>query len=109
MKESKTDLATSIGTFILGTVIAFVICSMFLPKIADETYKTIEQAIGSDLDVPDLEVFNINALNPTVEVCVGCSNDQGSEINLEDTDSDNAEDNENNENNEEDNTEGEDK
>lgn len=72
MKESKVDLATAIGAFVAGFIIAFLVTSVILPQIKSEQYKTIEQTIESSLNMPDEEIFNTRALNPTVEVCVGC-------------------------------------
>jgi len=71
MKESKFDLATAIGTFAVGIVVAFMVTTFLIPAIPDETYKTIEQTISDSVDTPKSDVFNVKALNPTVEVCVG--------------------------------------
>jgi hypothetical protein len=71
MKESKFDLATAIGTFVVGVIVAFMVTTFMIPAIPDETYKTIEQTISDSVDTPNSNVFNVKALNPTVEVCVG--------------------------------------
>ena len=73
MKESRFDLITSILAAIVGGAIAFFVCNMLLPKIEDVKYKTLESAASSDIGTLDEEIFNSNAINPTVEVCVGCT------------------------------------
>lgn len=67
----KTDLATSIGMAILGAVLAFVVCNMLFGEIEDVSFKTIGEKVDTTLTMPDEEVFNYKALNPTVEVYVG--------------------------------------
>lgn len=74
MKESKFDLLTAVGVFIGGVILAFLITNVFLTKPQDEKFKAIDHAVSSTLSEPDPEIFNMRALNPTVEVCVGCSN-----------------------------------
>lgn len=67
----KTDLATSIGMAVLGAVLAFVIANMLFGEIKDVTFRTISGKVDTSLGVPDEEIFNYKALNPTVEVYVG--------------------------------------
>lgn len=67
----KTDLATSIGLTIVGAVIAYFVCNMFIGPIEGVTIKTIQSKLDTSLDDPDPEVFNYRAINPTVEVYVG--------------------------------------
>ena len=68
----KTDLVTSIGAAILGSIIAFVAVNMLLPEIEPVSFKKIDDpSMSYDLTEPDEEVFNARALNPTVEVYVG--------------------------------------
>ena len=77
----KKDLVSSIGVAILGAVIAYFVCNLFIGPIEDVTLKTIDSSVNADLVDPDPEVFNYKALNPTVEVYVGNeeSNEQGAQ------------------------------
>lgn len=67
----KTDLATSIGVAILGILISYFVCNLFIGPIEDVSFKTISSSVNVNLTEPDVEVFNYKALNPTVEVYVG--------------------------------------
>ena len=66
----KKDLATSIALAIVGTVIGYLVCNLFIGEIEPVSFSTVE-GVSIDLDAPDPEVFNYRALNPTVEVYVG--------------------------------------
>lgn len=72
----KNELATAIFTAIAGLIIAYFVTNIFFGKIEDYTLTTIEGTLSTDVISPDVEVFNPNALNPTVEVYVGddCQN-----------------------------------
>lgn len=78
----KTDLATTIITAILGAVMAFLICNLFLPDFKNMTasYKTITTPASSNVIEPDEDIFNSRAINPTVEVCVGICEGEEQEI-----------------------------
>lgn len=67
----QKDLVTSIGTALLGAIIAFVVCNLFLGPIEDVSFKTIDSNLSIEVIDPNPEVFNYRALNPTVEVYVG--------------------------------------
>ena len=67
----KNDLATSIVVGVLGVVIAYFVCNLFLGEIKPVTIKTIDSSMGIDIADPDPELFNYKAVNPTVEVYVG--------------------------------------
>jgi hypothetical protein len=67
----KNDLVTSIVVGVLGVVIAYFVCNMFLGEIKPVTIKTIDSSMGIDIAEPDPELFNYKAVNPTVEVYVG--------------------------------------
>ena len=67
----KTDLASSIGIAIVGAVISFFVCNLFIGEIEDVSFKVIDSSVSTDLVEPDPEIFNYKALNPTVEVYVG--------------------------------------
>ena len=67
----KTDLTTSIIAAVLGAVVAFFVCNMFIPTIDDVTVKTLGSSLTYTLANPSPEVFNYRAINPTVEVYVG--------------------------------------
>lgn len=68
----KTDLFAVAVIAVVGTVIASIICNMLLgdPNESSVTFKTI-MPISSKLESPDPEIFNADAINPTVEVYVG--------------------------------------
>lgn len=75
----KTDLASSIGIAIVGVLIAYFVCNLFIGPIEDYTVNSVSTKVDASLDNPSPEVFNYKALNPTVEVYVGDSteNNQG--------------------------------
>lgn len=67
----KSELATAIGSAIIGALIAFFVTNLFLGEIEDVDVKTVNATVSTELAEPDPEVFNYRALNPTVEVYVG--------------------------------------
>ena len=67
----KKDLATTIGLTIIGVLVAYFVCNMFVPPIESVTIKDVEGSIDLTLEDPNPEVFNYRAINPTVEVYVG--------------------------------------
>lgn len=85
MKESKFDLFTAILTLAICAGIAFFVCNLLLPKIESVSFKTIE-AVSGRVESPSSDIFNYTAINPTVEVCVGCvdSSDVEDEVEPED-------------------------
>ena len=70
MKQS--DIISVVLIAIFGAGIAVWVCNALLGNPDDEsvTYKTINK-ISSSLAEPDPDIFNVNAINPTVEVYVG--------------------------------------
>ena len=75
MKQS--DIITVILITMIGTIAAGFVTNAILgnPDDASEKWKTIE-TVSSDLSTPDSEVFNADAINPTVEVYVGNCEDR---------------------------------
>lgn len=72
----KTDLATSIIAAIVGTVAAYFVCNLMVPKIESVTLPALSSDTDYSLTEPNIEVFNYRAVNPTVEVYVGnCTGD----------------------------------
>lgn len=67
----KTDLASSIGIAIVGVLIAYFVCNLFIGPIEDVTVKTVDSSFSTEISEPNPEVFNYRAINPTVEVYVG--------------------------------------
>ncbi len=69
----KNDLITAITASIIGIFLAYFISNMIIDNLAKSTYnvKTVDSSVDSDLATPNPEVFNYEALNPTVEVYVG--------------------------------------
>ena len=71
----KTDLASSIGIAIAGILIAYFTCNLFVGTIEDASVKTVDASFSTSISNPDPEIFNYKAINPTVEVYVGESDD----------------------------------
>ncbi|MBQ6394622.1 hypothetical protein IJH97_02635 [Candidatus Saccharibacteria bacterium] len=68
MKQS--DIFTVVLVASIGTIAAFIVVNMILKVPDSEAVKTID-VIQSGLAAPDPEMYNIDAINPTVEVYVG--------------------------------------
>lgn len=68
----KTDIFAVILTASIGTLITFILVNSLLgdPNDQSVTFNTVE-AVDSALTDPDPEIFNADAINPTVEVYVG--------------------------------------
>ena len=113
----KTDLITSIGVAIAGFLIAFFVTNLLVPDLGEFQVKTLDDSANTsangynyaDLDQPDPEVFNYEALNPTVEVYVGncAETDENGEC-VEDSDDEDDEENTDEENQEQSNPEADD-
>ncbi len=73
----KQDLATSVFAAVIGALVAYFVCNMFLPALEDVTFSTIGETEVFNLAEPDTEVFNFRSVNPTVEVYVGNCIDLG--------------------------------
>lgn len=74
MKRSDIFTVTFIAS--VGVLLTFIACSFLLgdPDTRYLKHKTIGK-ITADLTSPDPEVFNVDAINPTVEVYVGSCED----------------------------------
>ena len=68
----KSDIITVILMASIGTIIAAFMTNMILgnPDERSVSFNTIAE-IEPSLDEPDPEMFNVTAINPTVEVYVG--------------------------------------
>ncbi len=75
MKQS--DIFTVVAVAIVGIVVSALLLNMILgnPDEKSVSFKVVE-VIEPSLDNPDPEVFNPEAINPTVEVYVGDCVDQ---------------------------------
>ena len=73
----KKDLATAIGTAVIGVILSYFICNLLIPPIESVKYKTIDATVSTSLAEPNPEVFNYKSLNPTVEVFVGTCDEYG--------------------------------
>lgn len=73
----QSDIFTVIAVAVVGVVVSSVLLNMILgnPDEKSVSFKRVE-VIESTLDSPDPEVFNPEAINPTVEVYVGDCVDQ---------------------------------
>ena len=72
----RSDIFTVTFVASVGVLLTFIACSFLLGDL-DTRYlkhKTIGK-ITADLTSPDPEVFNVDAINPTVEVYVGSCED----------------------------------
>ena len=71
MKQS--DIFTLILIAGIGTLAAFFACNAILgdPDEAKVEYTTVSKVISKDLGQPRSDVFNAQAINPTIEVYVG--------------------------------------
>lgn len=71
MKQSDIFSLILIGS--IGAIASFFICNMLLgdPNKAETEFTCLTKVISSTLAEPDPEIFNTEAINPTVEVYVG--------------------------------------
>lgn len=71
MKQS--DIFTLILVAGIGTLAAFFLCNAIMgdPDLATAKFKALSSKIDSLLAIPDPEIFNSTAINPTIEVYVG--------------------------------------
>lgn len=69
----KQDLTTSVFAAVVGALVAFFVCNMFLPELTDVTFSTLGENETFTLAEPDSEVFNYRSVNPTVEVIINCT------------------------------------
>ena len=72
----KFNLISCIGVAIFGVVIGFLLINAIMPALQDFPIKTIQASADggynyATYDAPNAEVFNYDALNPTVEVYIG--------------------------------------
>lgn len=72
----RSDIFTVSFVASVGVLLTFIACSFLLgdPDTRYLKHKTIGK-ITADLTSPDPEVFNVDAINPTVEVYVGSCED----------------------------------
>lgn len=81
----KTDLLTTIligaGGFVAGFVMVSFLDFGIVPSSA--SFKEVTNEVSSDLVSPSEEIFNKNALNPTVEVYVGGNGEETIEVETE--------------------------
>lgn len=72
----RSDIFTITFVASVGVLLTFIACSFLLgdPDTRYLKHKTIGK-ITVDLTSPDPEVFNVDAINPTVEVYVGSCED----------------------------------
>ena len=72
----RSDIFTVTFIASVGVLLTFIACSFLLgdPDTRYLKHKTIGKTTA-DLTSPDPEVFNVDAINPTVEVYVGSCED----------------------------------
>ena len=73
----QSDIFTVIAVAIVGVIVSALLLNMILgnPDEKSVSFKTVA-VIESSLENPDPEIFNPEAINPTVEVYVGECVDQ---------------------------------
>lgn len=81
----RKDIVSIVAVAILGIVVAIVAVNSILGDISDKsaTFRSIE-AVNSNVGTPDPEVFNQDAINPTVDVYVGTCVDKNGNGQLDD-------------------------
>ena len=69
---TKKDIISVVAVAILGVAMAIVVVNALLGDIDDKsaTFRSID-VVNSSVGAPDPEVFNPEAINPTVDVFVG--------------------------------------
>lgn len=92
----RTDLVTSVGLAIVGVLISFFIANTLMGEIESVSFQTIENPVSAEVAEPDPEIFNSQAINPTVEVCVGTCDANSSDSSDEESDDENSENEEEN-------------
>ncbi len=71
----KTDLITTVVAAIVGVSVGYLVCNLFFGEIEAVEINTLETSVTADLPEINSEVFNVEAINPTVEEYVGeCEN-----------------------------------
>ena len=74
MTESVKDIVTTVVLAIAGILIAFFLCNWLCPtlglELTDYSYTVVDE-VETNLSGVDNEVFNVEAVNPTIEVYVG--------------------------------------
>lgn len=70
----KADITTAVVSAIVGIIVAYLITNNLIlgSSIKPISVKTLTTSVSTNLDEPNPEVFNYRALNPTVEVYIGC-------------------------------------
>ena len=68
------DIFTVVLVASIGTILSFVVMNIFLKVPDSAEVKTID-VINAGLEAPDPEMYNVDAINPTVEVYVGSCQD----------------------------------
>lgn len=69
MKQS--DIISIVAIAVFGFFISYLVVGLFMnPDDAKVTYKKVSP-IDITVEMPDPDMFNVNAINPTVEVYIG--------------------------------------
>ncbi|MBR3368838.1 hypothetical protein IKG45_03575 [Candidatus Saccharibacteria bacterium] len=69
MKQS--DVISIVAIAVFGFIVSYLVVGMFMdPDKASVTYKKISP-IDDTVKMPNPDMFNVNAINPTVEVYIG--------------------------------------
>jgi hypothetical protein len=69
MKQS--DVISIVAIAVFGFIVSYIIVGLFMNP--DEAKVTVKKVDPIDINVamPDPDMFNVNAINPTIEVYIG--------------------------------------
>lgn len=77
----QKDLITSVAVAVLGVVISYFVCNIFVGEIEPVQVKTINSSVSPTVAEPDPDVFNYKSIDPTVEVYIGGNSDSCTQLN----------------------------
>jgi hypothetical protein len=83
----KTDIAMIVLIATISVVIAFFVTNSIMGNAAtdEQQVDTIERITLDEALTPDPDIFNVDAINPTVEVQVGSADEAAGETTEETT------------------------
>lgn len=67
----KSEIMLASIVAIIGVISAYLVCNLFVGDSDLVKVKKINGDISTEISVPDSEIFNYRALNPTVDIFIG--------------------------------------
>ena len=68
----RKDLMTIIGTVFIAGIFSYIICASFIFTAKDQQQKVeVVTPIDANFNLPDKQVFNTDAVNPTKLIEIG--------------------------------------